>query len=69
LRRSQVSDIRLVFSADRILYTDDAVCVVDNLANGIAAEPLSPAEIDRDRERNAVRLRDDLAAALPELAR
>ena len=45
-----------------------AVCVVDNLANGVAPHPLSPAEIDRDRERNAVRLRDDLAAALPELA-
>jgi len=46
-----------------------AVCVVDNLANGIGPHPLSPAEIDRDRERNASRLRDDLAAALPELAR
>lgn len=45
-----------------------AVCVVDNLANGVAAQPLSPAELERDRERNAVRLRDDLAAALPELA-
>jgi 5'-methylthioadenosine phosphorylase len=45
-----------------------AVCVVDNLANGVAPHPLSPAEIDRDRERNAARLRDDLAAALPELA-
>jgi len=46
-----------------------AVCVVDNLANGIAPHPLSPAELERDRERNATRLRDDLAAALPELAR
>lgn len=45
-----------------------AVCVVDNLANGIAARPLSPAELERDRERNASRLRDDLAAVLPELA-
>jgi len=45
-----------------------AVCVVDNLANGVAAAPLSPAELERDRERNALRLRDDLAAALPELA-
>ncbi len=44
-----------------------AVCVVDNLANGIAASALSPAELERDRARNAVRLRDDLAAALPEL--
>jgi len=45
-----------------------AICVVDNLANGIAAQPLSPAELERDREANAVRLRDDLDAALPELA-
>jgi 5'-methylthioinosine phosphorylase len=44
-----------------------AVCVVDNLANGIASRPLSPTELERDRERNASRLRDDLAAALPEL--
>jgi purine nucleoside phosphorylase len=44
-----------------------AVCVIDNLANGVAARPLSPAELERDRERNAARLRDDLAAALPEL--
>jgi purine nucleoside phosphorylase len=44
-----------------------AVCVVDNLANGVAALPLSPAELERDRERNAIRLRDDLAAALPAL--
>lgn len=46
-----------------------AVCVVDNLANGIAAQPLSPVELERDRELNADRLRDDLAAALPVLAR
>jgi 5'-methylthioinosine phosphorylase len=46
-----------------------AVCVVDNLANGIATHPLSPAELERDREHNAKRLHDDLAAALPELAR
>ena len=45
-----------------------AVCVVDNLANGVAARPLSPTELEADRERNTVRLRDDLAAALPTLA-
>ncbi len=45
-----------------------AVCVVDNLANGVGAQPLSPAELERDRKRNAARLRDDLAAVLPELA-
>lgn len=45
-----------------------AVCVVDNLANGVAGRALSPAELERDRERNVARLRTDLAAALPELA-
>jgi 5'-methylthioadenosine phosphorylase len=44
-----------------------AVCVVDNLANGIAAQPLSPAELELHRERNATRLRDALDAALPRL--
>jgi purine nucleoside phosphorylase len=44
-----------------------AVCVVDNLANGIGARPLSPEELERDREANAVHLRDALDAALPKL--
>jgi 5'-methylthioinosine phosphorylase len=44
-----------------------AVCVVDNLANGIAAQPLSPAELERDRVRNATHLRDALDAVLPTL--
>jgi 5'-methylthioadenosine phosphorylase len=46
-----------------------AVCMVDNLANGIASRPLAPAELERDREANAARLRDALDLALPELAR
>lgn len=46
-----------------------AVCVVDNLANGIGAQPLSPADVERHRERNASRLRDGLDAALPQLTR
>lgn len=46
-----------------------AVCVVDNLANGIEAQSLSPPELERDREANAAHLRDALEAALPELAR
>ncbi len=45
-----------------------AVCVVDNLANGIAAEPLTPAEVERHREANAIHLRDALDAVLPALA-
>ncbi len=46
-----------------------AVCVVDNLANGIEAQPLSPAELEGHRERNASHLRDALGAVLPLLAR
>jgi 5'-methylthioadenosine phosphorylase len=44
-----------------------AVCMVDNLANGIEAQPLSPEELERHREANAVLLRDALDAVLPEL--
>jgi len=45
-----------------------AICVVDNLANGIAPEPLSPEELQRDRAANVARLRDALAALVPGLA-
>jgi 5'-methylthioadenosine phosphorylase len=45
-----------------------AVCVVDNLANGLAAHPLSPEELERDRTTNAARLREALDAVLPRLA-
>jgi 5'-methylthioadenosine phosphorylase len=46
-----------------------AVCVVDNLANGIAPAPISVEQVEGNRERNAERLRDDLATVLPGLAR
>lgn len=45
-----------------------AVCMVDNLANGIGAQPLSPEELEHDREANGARLREALDAVLPELA-
>lgn len=45
-----------------------AVCVIDNLANGIATEPLSVAEVERHREANAIHLGDALDAVLPTLA-
>jgi 5'-methylthioadenosine phosphorylase len=44
-----------------------AVCVVDNLANGIGPEPLSIGELERDRAANAIRLRDALATVLQAL--
>jgi 5'-methylthioadenosine phosphorylase len=44
-----------------------AICVVDNLANGLAEGELSVAEMDADRVVNATRLRDGLAAVLPRL--
>jgi hypothetical protein len=42
--------------------------MVDNLANGVGERPLSPQELERDREANVARLRDALDAILPELA-
>jgi 5'-methylthioadenosine phosphorylase len=44
-----------------------AVCMVDNMANGVGARPLSAAELERDREANAARLREALAMVLPRL--
>jgi 5'-methylthioadenosine phosphorylase len=44
-----------------------ALCVVDNLANGIGAEPLGVEELEADRAANVSRLRDGLAAVLPQL--
>jgi 5'-methylthioadenosine phosphorylase len=44
-----------------------AICIVDNLANGIGTQPLSTEELERERDLNAGRLRDALDAALPEL--
>jgi 5'-methylthioadenosine phosphorylase len=45
-----------------------AICVVDNLANGIAPVPFSVEELEEAREVNADRLRAGLEAVLPELA-
>lgn len=44
-----------------------ALCVVDNLANGLAAEKVSTAAMAADRVINAERLREGLAAVLPRL--
>jgi 5'-methylthioadenosine phosphorylase len=44
-----------------------AICVVDNLANGIAPGTLSVAELEADRAANATLLRDGLEAVLPRL--
>jgi 5'-methylthioadenosine phosphorylase len=44
-----------------------ALCVVDNLANGIGAGELDVAALEDDRIANAARLRDGLAAVLPRL--
>jgi 5'-methylthioadenosine phosphorylase len=44
-----------------------ALCVVDNLANGIGAGELDVAGLEDDRIANAARLRDGLAAVLPRL--
>ena len=44
-----------------------ALCVVDNLANGLGEETISVAELEADRRINAKRLREGLAAVLPRL--
>ena len=44
-----------------------ALCVVDNLANGLAENPVSVAEMQADRVINAERLREGLEAVLPRL--
>jgi 5'-methylthioinosine phosphorylase len=44
-----------------------ALCVVDNLANGLATEPVSVEAMAADRLVNAERLREGLAAVLPRL--
>ncbi len=44
-----------------------AICVVDNLANGIGAGSLTVAEMETDRDANTERLRDALVAVLPRL--
>jgi 5'-methylthioadenosine phosphorylase len=45
-----------------------ALCVVDNLANGVGATELTLAEIEANRERHRSRLVELLAEALPRLA-
>ncbi|HEX6667243.1 MAG TPA: MTAP family purine nucleoside phosphorylase [Solirubrobacterales bacterium] len=44
-----------------------ALCVVDNLANGLEATPISVVEMEADRVANAAMLREGLAAVLPRL--
>ena len=44
-----------------------ALCVVDNMANGIDGEPILTEELDSQRESNAFALRDALRKLLPEL--
>jgi purine nucleoside phosphorylase len=44
-----------------------ALCIVDNLANGLAENPVSVAEMQADRVINAETLREGLEAVLPRL--
>jgi 5'-methylthioinosine phosphorylase len=44
-----------------------ALCVVDNLANGLGEGEVSTAAMEADREVNAERLREGLEAVLPRL--
>jgi 5'-methylthioadenosine phosphorylase len=44
-----------------------ALCMVDNLANGLGPAKLEVTELERDRAANAALLRDGLEAVLPRL--
>ncbi len=44
-----------------------AICVVDNLANGVGEGPLEIIELEAARASNALQLHDGLAAVLPRL--
>jgi 5'-methylthioadenosine phosphorylase len=44
-----------------------ALCMVDNLANGVGGEDLTLAEIDRNREANRAIVQEAIAAILPAL--
>lgn len=44
-----------------------ALCMVDNLANGLGESRLSVPELEADRAENAAALRDGLAVVLPQL--
>jgi 5'-methylthioinosine phosphorylase len=44
-----------------------ALCMIDNLANGLGESRLSVAELEADRAQNAALLRDGLATVLPKL--
>ena len=45
-----------------------ALCVVDNLANGVADSTLTLEQISTNRERNRARIAALLSRVLPELA-
>ena len=54
--------------ADELGLRYAALCVVDNLANGVAEEDLTLAEIERNREANRAAVQATIAAILPALA-
>lgn len=53
--------------AGELGFTYAALCVVDNLANGLGAETISVAELEADRLINAESVRKGLEAILPRL--
>lgn len=72
---SRVADlVGMTIAAEAILAREAtlayaAICTVDNLANGIADEPLTVEEYRRGRDRTGTRLLADLQLVLPALAK
>ncbi len=66
--------VGMTIAAEAILAREAAVayaaiCTIDNLANGIADQPLTVEEYRRGRDRTGVRLLADLQQVLPALAK
>jgi 5'-methylthioadenosine phosphorylase len=55
-------------AANQVGIAYAAVCVIDNLANGLGAVPLTPEEYERGQEANRTSLTDALERIVPVLA-
>lgn len=61
--RQRLGDGRAIAAQLGLSYA--AVCVVDNLANGVGESPLTPEEFEAGQAANRERLAANLAALVP----